>query len=301
MKKAIILIPYFILIFSIFWFVSNHSEKVLEIWESFSANDISILVSLQFCAVFFLSYPITIFFRTHNLYTKLFDIIFLTYACNFFNHLVPYRPGVALRWWYLKKHYSVSSTLFFSVMSVYFVWLVLAAIITFIITAVFLNIPLNIIFQQFKFPAFTLLIVLLFMVLLWTKIRHYPYFENIVQTLKLISKANTCQLIASTLIFYMLMGVTLMICFEKIGHAIPLHAALFFLCTLKLTSIIQITPGNAGIAEVAVGALTQWLYQDFTIGFSAIAIFRITQLTASGMATVILGPIAYRLKKIVPG
>lgn len=299
MKKTLLLIPYTILIFSIFWFITNHSDKILEVWDNLSLLDITALIILQWFSVFLLSYPSFVLLRIHDKYISLFDMSFLSYACNLVNHLVPYRPGVALRWWYLTKQYPITNSLFFSVMSVYFIWLVLAALTVLVASAAFLSIPLEMIFQEIKFLILSLMITSLLMLLLWTKIRHYSFFNNIEQTLSLINVSNTLRLVGSTILLYLLMGLALQLCFDKVGHSIDFPASLFFLCTLKLTSIVQITPGNAGIAEVAIGALTQWLYQDFTIGFSAIALFRITQLSASGILTFFLAPYAYKLKKIV--
>lgn len=209
-------------------------------------------------------------FHIHLRYKDWFGLSFIA---NFLNQLLPYRPGMGFRYLYLRKQYAMKPTYFFNIMLFY---LLLTLIISAIFTLIgWLGSTLPIDFQLMLF-------ITLFLGLgtsaafFWIKTQKQPHRAFtvlhallnhrviLIKTVLILIGIN----IISTFIFYIL--------FSTMHAPIPIMQCVFLVGIYAIAMLFPITPGNIGLLEVLFGTLTQVLYQDFSLGLSVIALYRVT-------------------------
>lgn len=109
-----------------------------------------------------------------------------------------------------------------------------------------------------------------------------------------------------TLIGFCAMQLCLVLSFKLVfftlGHSLNWFDAVFICGILTWSLIVPITPGNVGLIEAFIGGLTQTLYGQFSLGFSAVFLWRITQLVvglvmSSGFSWLLFGSLLFTKKQ----
>ncbi|MFO1258460.1 MAG: lysylphosphatidylglycerol synthase transmembrane domain-containing protein [Gammaproteobacteria bacterium] len=217
-----------------------------------------------------------------NINIRFRDWLGLSFAASLLNQALPYRPGLAFRFFYLKAHYQLNGPAFGAVSFIYLILMTLSAIVLGFLACLFSNLPTEL--EDKLLPAlgvFSLAIMILILIKWWSKgqiirLPGIPECHKIVQ--------HPRYLIWSTfyVIFALLIGsLSFYLIFNEIRVPLPFSQCVFLISLLSISMLVPITPGNLGIAETIIGSLTHLLYGDFTQGFMAVILFRLSQLTVS--------------------
>lgn len=203
----------------------------------------------------------------------------LSFIANFLNQLLPYRLGMAFRYVYMRQHFHMSNAQFIYVMLIYFVFTIVISAIFALIGWGMSDIP-HAFNQLFYITCLVGLIFVGFIIFL----KHGRF--NPSQKIGQIAEALQ-QLIAEPRIFFLsllaLIGVSVLttalfyICLVAIHAPLPVSHCLFLVGILTVAMLFPLTPGNIGVLEALFGTLTQVIYHDFSMGFAAIALYRVSQ------------------------
>lgn len=203
----------------------------------------------------------------------------LSFVANFLNQLLPYRLGMAFRYVYMRQHFHMSNAQFIYVMLIYFVFTVVISAVFALIGWLISDIP-HAFDELFYITCFVGLAFVSFII--WLKNSHFNASRKIGE----IGKALQ-QLITEPRIFFFsllaLIGVNLLttalfyICLIAINAPLPVSHCLFLVGILTIAMLFPLTPGNIGVLEALFGTLTQVIYHDFSMGFAAIALYRVSQ------------------------
>lgn len=203
----------------------------------------------------------------------------LSFIANLLNQLIPYRPGVAFRYIYLKRHYNLSLRVYSFATLFYFMILMLCGGLMVVVPGVHspvatdpISLALLALFGAFVCLGFLLL-------LLRRRDSTTPKLVFMASIKRAIKRPNT--LVLSLGGFLLLQGLTLAsfwTIFHGLGNPIPFDQLVMLVGLVTLGLLFPITPGNLGVLELMLGGMTEALYGQFGLGFSAIMIFRIAQL-----------------------
>lgn len=223
----------------------------------------------------------------YHIYLRWTEWAGLSFIANFLNQLLPYRLGMGFRYLYMRQHFQMTNAQFVYVMLVYFIFTILVCAFFALLGWLLSDLP-----QSFNHLFYLSCLIGLFFagLILWLKFSHF-------KTTKILGDLFHAlqQLIADPKIFFYslfaLIGVNLLtallfyLCLVAIHAPIPMTDCLFLVGILTVAMLFPITPGNIGLLEALFGTLTQLIYHDFSMGFAAIALFRVSQWIPS----VILG------------
>lgn len=211
------------------------------------------------------------------------DWVGLSFIANFLNQLLPYRPGVGFRYLYMRQHYHMKAVQFVHVMFIYFLLTMLSScaftLIGWFNSKITTNYYTHILSACGFFIAILLCIFFLRFLFSHNRPSHSGFIEKLTVALNTLLN-NPGALISATLSLLTLNALTAIIfylIFLSLGNPLPFADCIFIVGIVILSMIIPITPGNIGVLESIVGTLTQMLYQDFSLGFSATALFRVSQ------------------------
>lgn len=207
--------------------------------------------------------------RLYNIRLLWKDWFGLSFIANLINQCLPYRPGMGFRYFYLSRHYQLSLAHFSIIMLIYFTVTCLWGLL-FTFSGYFLidaSMSSHALLKKLLVVCSISIIVILF------------FFSKFTPIFKLLSLhlKTAVQSSFSLLVMHIVSTILLYYAFTSLGYPLPLLACVFLSGILSLSLLFPITPGNIGILETFFGMITKMLYQDFSIGFSAIALFRITQ------------------------
>lgn len=250
---------------------------------------IGVLILLQIPMIALGGYAFKILCTAFNIHLRWQDWAGLSFIANFLNQLLPYRPGMAFRYLYLRQHYHMKTTEFIYVMLVYL-------LLTLIISAAFTLIGWFVGDLPKSFNQITILALLLIVALsgffIWLRMRSATSFQKsqpLYSVSQVIHKSleaihilikNPVIFIGSLLSLIVVNLLTALIfyaIFLATGFTLPLSNCIFLVGIITIAMIFPITPGNIGVLETLVGTLTQMMYHDFSLGFSVTALFRATQ------------------------
>ncbi len=203
----------------------------------------------------------------------------LSFIANFLNQLLPYRLGMGFRYLYMRQHFQMSNAQFVYVMFIY-------VIFTLIISAFFalLGWHLSELPQSFNqlFYISSFMGLLFAGLVLWLKLSQFKTTRTLGEILHALQ-----QLIADPKIFFYsifaLIGVNILtavlfyLCLIAIHAPLPMAQCLFLVGIMTIAMLFPLTPGNIGVLEALFGTVTQLIYHDFSIGFAAIALYRVSQ------------------------
>lgn len=280
-KSCLLLILGFFLGFLIF----IHHEEFLNLSTQLQLPSLIALVLLQIPFIGLGGWPFKTLVTPLGYSLRWRDWFGLSFVANFINQILPYRPGLAFRYFYLKKNYGMTLS-HFTVTMLLYTWIMLLCSSMMIIAPWLLRASL----QRENIMVFTLwgtfgllgLMVVFVLGLLWIK-HHKPHWIRQKQVFAhLKSLVKNPKILMMTVAGFILMQGCLILSFKLVFMALnhSVHwldlvfiAGLFIWCL-----IVPITPGNIGLIEAFMGGLTQTLYGQFSLGFSAIVLWRIAQL-----------------------
>ena len=242
-----------------------------------------VIISLLQCPIIvLLIWPSVYLIRQHGYYVSFRDIFLLAHVCNMFNSILPYRPGIGIRWLFLKHHYKVPTMVFIINSVCFYSFLLLFTLIVFILMGMHLDLPERF-YASSKSPYVTAVLAMLGILFVGTVARKVKNKNLIVQYIQKVSQKKLSLLIflvtTSSNIF--LMAFALYLAFAALGQTLYPGACLWLICGLVLSSTVHVTPGNIGISEFVVGSLTEYMFHDFSLGLAAFLIFRVTQMTTA--------------------
>lgn len=220
----------------------------------------------------------------------------------FLNKFVP-QMGNIYRGVRLKKDYQVTYTRYISVY-LSFAWMdtCLNMVIAMIVMAIAEpDLQISGINASFLFGALAIIIALIPIIVLqgfrlveskthrpfWIQAKLSEVFEVTVGNL------HDLRYILNVLFFILLtfieMCTVLYICFRSLGLPITFPAMVLFYAVYKISTYLNITPGNLGIRELAYGILSELMHIGMAEGIVASAIFRVLTYIALSILAVPLG------------
>lgn len=269
------------------FFVSHHYADFKMVFSQFQGKWIFLVIPLQILMLVLAGYAFQCLSQAYQFPLRWQDWMGLSFIANFMNQLLPYRPGIFFRYFYLKKHYAMPLKCFAWVMSIYLCFTVLAAIVFLGIGWWFGDFQFERIYDLFLFLG----LFVFFFTASWLfrkplmaiaqdkkKIIHRTidfYYTQLTPLLN--SPMVLLRLVITFALSYGLISLSLYLCFISIQYPISLAHCLFLSGMLSLISLAPVTAGNLGVNESVLGALTQLMYHDFSIGFSAALIYRVAQ------------------------
>lgn len=218
--------------------------------------------------------------RLYSIHLRWQDWFGLSFIANFMNQLLPYRPGMGFRYVYLKQHYNMKLSEFTFIMIGYFLIMLMSGIA---FTASGWLIPgLPVAFYK----TLTLCLgVAIGLILILVLLKRLPLLRTVAL---FINNPNTLLISCFCLLVMHLLGaLMLFISFKALAFSSPFLHCIFLTGLLSIAMIIPVTPGNIGVMEALMGSLTQIMYNDFTLGFSTMALFRASQWVTSSFFGVV--------------
>lgn len=212
------------------------------------------------------------------------DWLGLSFIANFLNQLLPYRPGMGFRYLYLRHHYQMKTSHFLTIMLIYFLLTVLASTFFSVIGWIFSDLPKT--FDHITLIALLIGIGILIGLLgiklqnrFLLRILPLAHLHKIIIVLETLldNPRVLFESLAILALINILSAFLFQLIFISIGAPIAFSICLFLIGIMSIAMIFPITPGNIGVLETLFGTLTQLLYQDYGIGFSAVALYRVSQ------------------------
>lgn len=281
-RKTIQALTYCALIIFFIWVFHRFETEFKSAFSELSWSHFVVLNILQVLIVGLGGFPFKTLCLPLNVNIAFRDWFGLSFAASLLNQALPYRPGLAFRFFYLKAHYQLSGPAFLAVTFVYLLLMVGSAFVLGFLACLVSNLPAQL--EDKLVPAlgtFSLMIMILILIKWWSKQRNMtlpgiPELHKISHHLGYVvwsSIGVVFALIISSLSFYLI--------FNQIQSPLPFSHCVFLISLLSISMLVPVTPGNLGIAETIIGSLTHFLYGDFTQGFMAVILFRLSQFTVS--------------------
>lgn len=262
----------------------HYQDDFLYLFSNLTLAPLALLITLQAFIIGLGGYPFKILMRCFGYTIGWQHWLGLSYVANLANQILPYRPGIALRYLVLRKHYQLPLKVYSFSTLFYFIILMLCASLMMIIPWAFFDLPQS--FDEHLYLATIALasillgLGLLHGVIKWIhKRKNAPnltqFTEQIKTVLKDIPTMAGC-LIGFGLI-QALIVISFLVIFTALGKPLALSHGFFIVGVATFGLMFPITPGNIGVLEALMGGLTQALYGNFGLGFSAVLLYRLAQ------------------------
>ena len=273
---------YSVICFGLFYIIRVNGPDIIHILSKMHFSILITLIFLQIPVIIAGGWAFQFLCTPYRVFMPFKDWAGLSFIANFLNQLLPYRPGLGFRYFYLQQNYQMKISEFIYATLMYFILMVFTSTVFAILGWGLSDIP-----KEFNIVIFTGALATLVLVggLLWlsTKDQRSPKIKKYLEAFyPLIENPK--------LLFWSLFGLAIMnllitFIFYLTFHAVSLHLpfthCLLIVGILTLSMIFPVTPGNIGVLETIIGSLTLYLYQDFTLGFVAVALYRATQWVPS--------------------
>lgn len=232
----------------------------------------------------------------------------LSFIANFLNQLLPYRLGMGFRYLYMRQHFQMTNAQFVYVMFIYFIFTIVICALFALLGWLWSELPQS--FNQLFYIS-CLIGGIFASLILWLKLSRFKTTKMLGSILQALQ-----QLIADPKIFFYsllaLVGVNVLttllfyLCLMAIHAPLPIAPCLFLVGILTVAMLFPLTPGNIGVLEALFGTLTQLIYHDFSMGFAAIALYRVSQwlpsiLLGSSFSFLLAGSIIPSIQKTKTG
>lgn len=250
-------------------------DQFIPILSQFSWSSLIPIFILQGVFLVLMGHPFKRLTLRWDIQLTLRDWIRLGVVSNFLNHLLPWRPGLGYRYWLLSQYYQMTLKQFIWTHA----WLLLYSVI---ISGSLLwvtwpreKLPLSLHQESLIWIAMGLIFLLVGM--------------RAFQSSQAVPSQSTIRLKESLLVgleLIVLKGISafiFLLCFSAFQIPLSFQYCVLFSGLLTLLSLFPLTPGNIGITESAIGFLSSFILEDFAYGFLAMALFRATQLSTSGV------------------
>jgi len=179
----------------------------------------------------------------------------------------------------MRQHFQMGNAQFIYVMLVYFIFTIVLCALFALIGWLFSNLP-----PSFNTPFYITCAIGLGLAcfIIWLKLSRIKTSKSIGESLKalqdLLSDPKIFLYSALSLIgVNILTTILFYICLIAIHAPLPITHCLFLVGILTVVMLFPLTPGNIGVLEALFGTLTQMIYHDFSMGFTAIALYRVSQ------------------------
>jgi len=278
-KKAIRLLSYCLLLVVIVGMFYHYRSDILAVFSRVQWSYIGILSLLHIPMIALGGLSFKLLCSHYKIFLKFKDWAGLSFIANFLNQLLPYRLGMGFRYLYMRQHFHMTNRQFIYVMLIYFVFTIVICAIFALLGWVFSNLPANF---NHLFYVTCLLGFLFTGFIIWLKHRHFKATNTLGEALKalqdLIADPKIFLFSFISLIFVnLLMTALFYLCLLAIHAPLPISHCLFLVGVLTIAMLFPLTPGNIGVLEALFGTLTQVIYHDFSMGFAAIALYRVSQ------------------------
>lgn len=231
---------------------------------NFFITGLIVLLTIPYNALAGLGF--SILSRPYKIYIHWIDWMGLSFIASFLNQFLPYRPGIAARFLYLRKHYGMTFPQFSLIMFIYVLLTFLCGLL-FFSAGFFINLP-----PEFYFIFYLSVGILFITILTYFLLKKRFNFHNFIK--------HPFILLITFFIFFVIQLIgtgCLYLAFIALHCPFSFLNCIFLTGLLCITMIFPITPGNIGILETLLGTLTHLMVNDFTIGFSAMALLRAAQ------------------------
>lgn len=227
--------------------------------------------------------------QVKNYHTKWYEWLGLSFFANFFNQLLPYRPGLVIRYAYLKRNYHISLKDYLNINFIFFIFITLAALLFFLFGFMYIPTEIKNKFVQFNISATSLFwgfIILLFTaatVLYIYTVYHNTQNRHFWHNLKRMFFSENILSFFSIILMQLFLTLGFYLCFYSLNIQLPFFEVVCISGAVSLSMILPITPGNLGIIEWLMGTLTLWWYDDFTLGLATALIYRAALLISASI------------------
>lgn len=303
-KTAIKLFAYFILLTVILSMFYYYRADIIAVFSRVKWPYIGLLSLLHIPMIALGGLSFKFLCSHYNINLRIKDWAGLSFIANFLNQLLPYRLGMGFRYVYMRQHFKMSNAQFIYVMLIYFIFTIVICTLFALLGWLISDLPSD--FDRlFYITCFVGILLVSFII--WLKITHFNATKTLGEILKalqeLIASPKICALSLLALIGVNLLTTALFyICLLAIDAPLPIAQCLFLVGILTVAMLFPLTPGNIGVLEALFGALTQVIYHDFSMGFAAIALYRVSQwipsiILGSSFSFLLAGSIIPSIKK----
>lgn len=312
-KKCAKIISYLLVFCLVAGVLLYFGRNILFLLKNVDLLWIGIAILLQIPMIAFGGLAFKILSLPFNINMRWQDWSGLSFIANFVNQLLPYRPGMVFRYLYMRQHYHMKTVVFVHVMFIYLLLTLLVSCLFVIFGWITATTTSNLTLLLCAL-AIILVMVGILLLLKLTIAKVHARISKTSLIAKLSDALNTlfnnpAILLGSAFSLLIVNGLTALIfyfVFLSLNTPIALTDCFFIVGVVVLSMIIPMTPGNIGILETIVGTLTQMLYQDFSLGFSATALFRASQwvpsaLLGTGFSLMLIGSAMPHLKQLKLG
>lgn len=296
-RKVFTRLLYVSLLISIVLPIFYYNQEILGSFKKIKWHWLTLIILIQTLVILCHGYTFKVLSCCYQIELKWQEWMGLSFIANLLNQLLPYRPGMGFRFFYLKKKHHIKMSEFIYISLIFFLCMItISAALA----------ALGWIFSPYliEHRLFTLVIfstgLLSFIFLFWLVFKKQSIssksselvikgqsIKRAMDALQFIMHSPRIVLsaILTLLLASLLQALLFYFNFHAINAAIPFSLCLFLVGVFVVVMLFPITPGNVGVLETAFGTLTQLIYNDFGIGFSSIALFRLCQF----LPAVILG------------
>ncbi|MBS0290581.1 MAG: flippase-like domain-containing protein [Proteobacteria bacterium] len=305
LKLCAKIISYAILLMIISGLFFYYGKDILGIFKKFNWELIYLIIFLQILMITAAGFAFKMLCIPFGIQLRWQDWIGLSFIANFLNQILPYRPGLGFRYFYMKQHYGMKISDFIYAMLIYL-------LMTLAISCAFTLFGWACGHLPKSFNTITLLAgILIFLILgLMVFIKLKPrlgtnFIHKSLSAMHIL--INNPAVFYSTLLSLLFLSLITAFIFYFIFIAafapLSLIDCFFLVGIINIAMIFPITPGNIGVLETLVGTLTQMMYQNFSLGFSVTALYRATQwipsiLLGTGFSLKLAGSLIPKLKQM---
>ena len=302
MSKTLRGIITFISIIFVFFLVMMHKDEFGSLFQNTKPIPMLTLILLQIPLIALRGYPFKVLVSSLGYEIRIRDWAGLSFIANFLNLVLPYRPGMVFRYWYLKKHYRLPLSHFTRVSLFYFALLIACSGLMVVFPLFWIPIPEVFLAPFYLFlewlglgvllTGFTLIGLGFLLKRLQVKAKSKELLKSFAPFIK--HPHHLLKTLTGFIILQGLTGLSFYVTFIGLNAPLSFIHCIFIVGFSTLFMIVPLTPGNFGLLETALGGLTQALFGNFSLGFSAILLFRIAQLListllGSGFCLLLLG------------
>lgn len=211
----------------------------------------------------------------------------LSYAGNFANYTAPLRPDLAVRYVFMKQTYQSSLTDIATVSVSYTFYAFITSLILATILGPFVT---QLSSNTFYYPLFwlaacalaTICVIKLISLERLTR-RLPPKISSTIDKIKSFTSNRSLfvQIIAQFLVINLLSGLTYYFAFHSLSLSPNIAIVLLIAPVSTLAGWFTLTPANIGVTESLVGFLLEYSTGDFSAGFLATSIVRLSHIGVS--------------------
>lgn len=228
--------------------VVSKNPEASSILHNLKYSYLSVIIVCHICIIIISGFIFRLLVKRYNIYLLGFDWVGLSFIANLLNNLFPYRPGIAFRYWHLKKRYPLS---FKNYMQANLIFFGFTCFLGFVTLLYFFSYILGI------------------CVLIGAGLAIYFLQKEFLKSY-ILTAANQGLVILG--MYFSMLALNI--------HP-DLSSALAYSVLITFGMLFQITPGNIGILEILMGSLSTFMGNNFIIGATVMGVYRLSMLLPS--------------------